>query len=72
MRIRLKALFLSLFLVLGVVSPVQAADVRTIDVAQITWTGADTPTSSMSDVVSAIQNQVGPNWASFTTLQGDT
>jgi hypothetical protein len=26
----------------------------------------------MSDVVSAIQSQVGPNWASFTTLQGDT
>ena len=72
MRIRLKALFLSLFLVLGVISPVQAADVRIIDVAQITWTGADAPTSSMSDVVSAIQNQVGPNWASFTTLQGDT
>ena len=68
-----KQILILLFALLLIpVSPVQAADVRTIDVAQITWTGADAPTSSMSDVVSAIQNQVGPNWASFTTLQGDT
>jgi hypothetical protein len=67
-----RILILLFALLLIPVSPVQAADVRTIDVAQITWTGADAPTSSMSDVVSAIQNQVGQNWASFTTLQGDT
>jgi hypothetical protein len=36
----------------------EAADVRIIDVVQITWNGADNPSASTSDVVSAIQNQV--------------
>jgi len=67
-----QVLILLLGLVLIPIAPVQAADVRVIDVAQVTWTGADAPAGTMNDVVYAIQNQVGPNWASFTTLQGDT
>ena len=67
-----QAVIAALFLLVGLAPAVQAADVRVIDVAQITWNGASEPSSSMSDVVSAIQNQVGPNWTSFTTLQGNT
>jgi len=67
-----RMLILLLGLVLIPIAQVQAADVRVIDVAQVTWTGADAPAGTMNDVVYAIQNQVGPNWASFTTLQGDT
>ena len=52
----------ALFLLVGLAPAVQAAEVRVIDVAQITWNGASEPSSSMSDVVSAIQNQVSPNW----------
>jgi hypothetical protein len=72
MKARINSAILALLLVIGVAPAVQAADVRIIDVAQITWNGADNPSGTMSDVVSAIQNQVGPNWSSFTTLQGDT
>ncbi len=67
-----RASIAALFLLVGLAPAVQAADVRVIDVAQVTWNGASEPSSSMSDVVSAIQNQVGPSWTSFTTLQGDT
>ena len=72
MKARVLSLFLALFLLVGMAPAVQAADVRVIDVAQITWNGASEPSSSISDVVSVIQNQVGPSWTSFTTLQGDT
>lgn len=72
MRTQIKALFLSLFLVLGFVSPVRAADIRYVDVVEITWAGAEAPAVTVNDVVFSIQNQVGPNWANFTTLQGDT
>jgi len=67
-----QALIVALFLLIGLVPAVQAADIRVIDVAQITWAGAAEPSASMSDVVSSIQNEVSRNWTAFTTLQGDT
>ncbi len=60
------------FLVGSSIQSAEAADVRIIDVAQVTWSGAENPAASMSEIANAIQNQVSPNWASFTTLQGDT
>jgi hypothetical protein len=72
MRFQLKSIVLSIFLIIGIIPAVEAADVRIIDVAQVTWSGADNPSASVSEIASAIQNQVSPNWASFTSLQGDT
>jgi hypothetical protein len=49
-----------------------AADVRVIDIARITWSGAAEPAVSTTDIVNSINNTVRPNWSNFTTLQGDT
>jgi hypothetical protein len=69
---RLKALFIASFLIVGIVSPASAADVRVIDIARVTWVGAPAPIVTTNDIVSAIQDQVAPNWTSFTSLVGDT
>ncbi len=71
MRLRVKSLVISLFLIVGLVPAAQAADVRVVDVAQITWNGAPAPIISSTEIASAITYEVNPNWSSFTTLVGD-
>ncbi len=71
MRLRLKSLVISILLVIGLAPVAQASDVRVIDVAQITWTGAAAPIVSTADIATAIKNEVEPSWKSFTTLTGD-
>jgi len=70
--LRVKSILLSLVLVLTPIPEVSAADIRYIDVAQITWGGTKAPDVSSADVVNSIQNQVTPNWRSFTSLEGYT
>jgi hypothetical protein len=50
--------------------PANAADARSIDVAQITWQGAPVSSVSSNDVVNSIQSKVVPNWISFTSFLG--
>jgi len=56
-------------LVLGFTPPAQASDQRTIDIAELTWTGASRPSVSVETVRSALDS-VRQNWISFTTLEG--
>ena len=72
MKRRLKSLFIAFFLIIGLAPAAQAADVRIIDIAQITWAGAPAPIVTATDIANSITNEVAPNWSSFTTLQGDT
>ncbi len=58
-------------LVLGFTPPAQASDQRTIDIAELTWTGASRPSVSVETVRSALDS-VRQNWISFTTLEGAT
>ena len=44
------------------ISPVRAAETRTIDIVAITWPGAPAPTVSVNDVKSAIENEVTTRW----------
>ena len=44
------------------ISPIQAAETRTIDIVAITWPGAPAPTVSVNDVKSAIENEVTTRW----------
>lgn len=71
MRLRLKSIVISLFLIVGISPAAQAANVRVIDIAQITWNGATAPIVGTNEIASAITNEVNPNWISFTTLVGD-
>lgn len=71
MRLRFKSLLISLFLIVGLAPAAQAADIRLIDVAQITWNGAPAPIVSSADIADAIKNEVATNWSSFTTISGD-
>jgi hypothetical protein len=57
---RLIALIASLLLL--PISPVQAVENRIIDVVAITWAGAPTPSVTVNDVKSAIQNEVSTRW----------
>ena len=72
MRARLTSLLVLAALLFGFVSPVQAADIRFVDVAEITWAGASAASATVSDVGRAIESDVARDWATFTTLQGDT
>lgn len=49
-----------------------AAEVRYVDIAQVTWNGAFNSKVSISEIAVAIESQVGPNWTSFTSLQGSS
>lgn len=71
MRLRVKSIVILLLLIVGLSPAAQAADVRVVDVAQITWNGAPAPIVSAADIASAITNEVNPNWKAFTTLVGD-
>ena len=57
---RLIALITTLMLL--PISPVQAVENRIIDVVAITWAGAPTPSVTVNDVKSAIQNEVSTRW----------
>ena len=67
-----KSLIFTLFftLLLSVISPVQAADVRIIDVVSVTWPGARTSTVNVGNVEAAIKNEVGERWKRYTTIEG--
>ena len=71
-RNRSRALVFALFI--GVftsfISPVQAADIRIVDVAAVTWPGAKVSAVSVSNVEAAIRNEVGPRWKRYTTIEG--
>jgi hypothetical protein len=69
---RLIAVFVSLtFSISSLSAPALAADLRSIDVVEITWSGAKRPDSSISQVVESINGRVAQRWKSFTTLVGD-
>ena len=57
---KLFALLTALFLL--PISPAQALETRTIDIVAITWPGASTPTVTVNDVKTAINNEVTTRW----------
>ena len=73
MRVSKRSLLTVAVLSSAVLTPSQASaiDTRTIDIAQITWTGAKSPSNSLSEIRDAISNNVSPIWRSFTTNEGD-
>ena len=69
---RLIAALVSLtFSISSLSAPALAADLRSIDVVEITWSGAKRPDSSIGQVVESINGRVAQRWKSFTTLVGD-
>lgn len=71
MRLRLKSIVISLLLIIGLSPAAQAADVRIVDVAEITWNGASAPAVTSAEIANAIRDEVNLSWTSFTTLVGD-
>jgi len=59
------------FSISSLAAPALAADQRSIDVVEITWSGAKRPDSSIGQVVESINGRVAPKWKSFTTSIGD-
>jgi hypothetical protein len=53
----------------SLVSPVQAADIRIVDVAAVTWPGAPVSSVGVSNVEASIKNEVGPRWKRYTTIE---
>ncbi len=47
----------------------EAVDIRVVDVASVTWSGAK-PTVVIAAVEAAIKNEVGPRWKRYTTIEG--
>ena len=47
------------------ISPAKALETRTIDIVAITWPGASAPVVSVSDVKTAIENEVTTRWNSL-------
>ena len=69
---RLIAVLVSLtFSISSLSAPALAADLRSIDVVEITWSGAKRPDSTIGQVVESINGRVAQRWKSFTTLVGD-
>ena len=62
---------LTLLLSVAPMPPSEAADLRVIDVVQITWASAKSPIAKVEDVVFSISNQVAPSWKRFTTISED-
>ena len=71
-KIRSRALIHLLFITLfsSFISPVQAADVRIVDVAAVTWPGAAVSSIGVGNVEAAIKNEVGPRWKRYTSIEG--
>lgn len=61
---------LLLALILTPLSPASASDTRLIDVVSVNWAGAKPLTASVSEIESAIRDQVGPRWRRYTSFQG--
>ncbi len=60
--------FIQNFLVLDGAS---ASETRVIDIAQVTWQGAQSPSVRISDVVTTLQDQVIPSWRTLTSIEGE-
>lgn len=73
MKLRPSSLLLALTFLLSLPqSPIaQAGDPRLIDVAAVTWSGADEVETKYTEVMQSIDSKVGPQWLSFTSLPGD-
>jgi hypothetical protein len=63
-------LFSAVFL--NLIPTAVAEEIRIVDVAQVTWTGAPKPSVETNDVEFSITSQVSKNWLSFTSLMGDS
>lgn len=61
---------LSVALFSSLVSPAQAADIRIVDVAAVTWPGAPVSSVGVGNVEASIKNEVGPRWKRYTTIEG--
>lgn len=61
--------FLALALIVGLAPAAQAVDTRVIDVATVTWPGARIAVG-VTDVASAITNDVGRRWKAYTSIEG--
>ena len=64
-------LLTSFLLLLSGVSSATANQTRYIDVVGITWAGAKAPSVSISQIESAITNEVNPRWRTLTSLEND-
>jgi hypothetical protein len=67
---RLIAFLLGIALSVASLSPAYAEDLRVIDVASVTWVGAKASDVTVSQVESAIRNEVGARWKRYTTIEG--
>ena len=67
-KITLSVLALSLF----PTSIAQAVEQRVVDVVAVSWSGAPAIQDKYQRVVDSIDQSVGPQWLSFTSLEGDT
>lgn len=59
------------FVALGL-TPVYAADLRSIDVVSVTWAGAKQPVGTNAAIAESVDKDVSPRWKAMTTLYGDT
>lgn len=66
-KITLSVLALSLF----PTSIAQAVEQRVVDVVAVSWSGAPAIQDKYQRVVDSIDQSVGPQWLSFTSLEGD-
>ena len=49
--------------------PASGADLRVIDIAQVTWNGAKSPSVNSQEIIKSIEESVAPNWKSFTSTK---
>jgi hypothetical protein len=69
---RLKTLviaWISSALLLVSIPVAEAVDIRVVDVASVTWSGAKSSVG-IAAVEAAIKNDVGPRWKRYTTIEG--
>ncbi len=59
------------FVTLGL-TPVYAADIRSVDVVSITWAGAKPPVGTNAAIAEIVDKDVSGRWKAMTTLHGDT
>ena len=64
-------LLTSFLLLLSGVSSATANQTRYVDVVGVTWAGAKAPSVSISQIESAITNEVNPRWRALTSLEND-
>ena len=54
--------FISFILIISGIQPAAAIDNREIDIVAITWPGASSPTVTVNDVKTSIENDVTKRW----------